>query len=168
MLRGSLNLHRKMAPVKHQPSRSPIRPLFATFGLALYGAMVALVTLTPQPVDQGFQRGITTLIAALHRRGVPEWFGYTELEFSMNIVMFVPLGFFVTLVLTARWQWLALILLPMMSAGIELTQLFFLSGRYATVPDVVANSLGGWIGVLCAVILRALVHARDRSLLRVM
>lgn len=153
--------------MKSSGTASAIRLLFAGFGLALYGAVVAVVTLTPNPVDQGMHRGIAVLLDALHRRGLPEWFGYTELEFSMNIVMFVPLGFFLTLVFAARWQWAALILLPLISVAIEGSQLLFLAGRYATVNDVIANSVGGWIGMIVAVVLRLIVHARDRALTRV-
>lgn len=147
-----------------RPASSPIRVAIASLGLVLYGAIVAAVTLTPQPIDQGMQGVIARLLAAMHRRGVPEWFGYNELEFSMNIVMFVPLGFFVALVFTNRMQWVTIFLLPLLSVAIELTQLCFLAGRYATIPDVVANSLGGWIGICVAGLLRSLVHVRDRHL----
>src|SRR5690554_6328779 len=89
----------KITAVSSHRSGSAIRPTLATVGLVMYGVIVGIVTLTPTPVDAGMRRGIATLIDALHRRGVPEWFGYNELEFSMNIFMFVPLGFFITLVL---------------------------------------------------------------------
>lgn len=155
-----------MTVVQHTSSGSLVRPTFATLGLVMYGALVAYVTLTPTPIDRGMQRGISVILAAIHRRGVPEWFGYAELEFSMNIVMFVPLGFFLTLLFARNVQWLAIFLLPAVSVAIELTQLWFLASRYATVPDVIANSVGGWIGMTVAVILRALVHARDRKVMQ--
>ncbi len=100
----------------------------------------------------------------MHSFGVPGWFGYTELEWTMNVVMFVPLGFCVTLALPAGRQWVAIVLLPLTSIAIETAQYFLLPARFATVEDVLANSLGGLIGFLVAVVLRALVHRRDATI----
>lgn len=130
-----------------------------------YGLIVLLATLWPTPLDQGYDTSIQKLLSVLHRNGFPQWFGYGKLEFSANIMMFVPLGFLTALILPARFWWLAMILCPALSVAIELTQSALLSARFATVSDVVANSVGAVVGILIAVVVRALVHQRDQKLI---
>ena len=122
-----------------------------------------MATLWPTPLDQGFESSINKLFVVLYRNGVPLWFGYNKLEFTANILMFIPLGFLVSLLLPTRIWWLALFMCPAMSVAIELTQALALSARFATVVDVVANSLGALVGILIAVMLRAVVHDRDQK-----
>ena len=122
-----------------------------------------MATLWPTPLDQGFESSINKLFVVLYRNGVPLWFGYNKLEFTANILMFIPLGFLVALLLPTRIWWLALFMCPAMSVAIELTQALALSARFATVVDVVANSLGALVGILIAVMLRAVVHDRDQK-----
>jgi glycopeptide antibiotics resistance protein len=105
------------------------------------------------------------LLDVLHRNGVPEWFGYTKLEFTANVLMFVPLGFLVSMLLPVRVWWLALIICPGLSVAIELTQAAALSARFATVSDVVSNSTGALIGALLAVVLRAAIYQRDEKII---
>jgi glycopeptide antibiotics resistance protein len=144
-----------------RPPKSRFRQGIAAAGLALYGAVVLLVTLSPTPLDRGYERSIDRVLAVLHNHGVPEWFGYSKLEFSANIVMFIPIGVLVTLLLPARAWWLAVLVCPSLSVAIELTQAVALDARVATVRDVVANSFGAFLGIIAAVALTALVHHRD-------
>lgn len=130
--------------------------------LGIYTAMVLTATMWPTPLDQGYASSIARLLALLHRNGIPEWFGYNKLEFSANVLMFIPLGFLLTLALSRRWAWMSIVLVPVFSGLIEYTQGEFLAQRFATVRDVIANSIGGYIGAVAAAALRALVHARDR------
>ena len=115
--------------------------------LIAYAIAVLTVTLWPTPVDQGFQPSISRFLGLLHRHGLPIWFGYNKLEFGANIAMFVPAGFLVAILLPSRRWWLALLMCPAISIGIELTQAIFLSARFATINDVIANSLGAAVGV---------------------
>lgn len=121
------------------------RARLAGIGLALIAGLVLWITLKPTTVDAGFDAEIRWLLAALHEIGVPAWFRYRQLEFTANAVMFVPLGFFTGMLLGRRWPW-GLAAMPLASACIEAAQFCFLPGRYATVSDIVANSLGGWVG----------------------
>lgn len=66
----------------------------AVAGLGLVVIAVLIITLWPTPVDQGYSGTIAGVLEALHQLGVPETFGYRALEFTANIVMFVPVGFF--------------------------------------------------------------------------
>ncbi len=133
--------------------------------LALSFAIVMLATMWPTPLDAGFAGSIDKLLGVLHRNGVPHWFGYNKLEFSANILMFVPLGFLLAMLLSARVWWLALLICPAISICIELTQAAALAARFATTTDVASNSTGALIGVIGAVIVRAMSHRRDQKLI---
>ena len=147
------------------PHKSRIREWSVVALLSTYVVIVLLVTMSPTPVDQGFSSAIDKVLAVLHRNGVPEWFGYNKLEFSANIAMFAPIGFLVALALPARVWWLALIVCPAFSGGIEYVQGAVLTERFSTLSDLIANSIGAVIGILFAVILRALVHHRDEIMI---
>ena len=137
-------------------------PMAERCGLVPYLGFVLAVRLSPTPVDQGESGTITHLLETLHKRGLPEWFGYSWLEFSANVAMFVPLGFLVALALSRRTLWLSFLLIPALSGAIEWTQGQFLVARFASAGDVAANTMGGYIGIVAALGLRALIHARDR------
>jgi glycopeptide antibiotics resistance protein len=145
------------------PPKSGARTLIASTGLLACVAVVLTATLWPTPLDQGYSESINRVLDVLHRNGVPEWFGYDKLEFFANIAMFVPLGFLLALLLPQRVWWLALIICPALSIGIEFTQAQLLTQRFATVADVIANSSGAVIGATFAVALRGVVHARDEA-----
>lgn len=133
---------------------------------AVYLAFVLTATMWPTPLDTDYGDAITRLLGVLHRHGVPEWFGYRKLEFTANAGMFVPLGFLMALLPPRRWWWLALLWIPALSISIELVQWTLLSERFGSGVDVVANTIGGYLGALAAVGLRSLVHARDRAVIR--
>lgn len=147
------------------PPKSRARSWLGGVMLAAYVVVVLFATMWPTPLDQGYGAAIEKLLAVLHRNGVPEWFGYNKLEFSANILMFVPLGFLVALLLPARAWWLALIICPALSIAIELTQAVALSARFGTITDVISNSIGALVGVFLAVLLRAAVYERDQKLI---
>ncbi len=142
-----------------------MRHLFAWTGLGLCLAVVLAATLSPTPIDQGYENAIERVLSILHRNGVPEWFGYRWLEFSANIAMFIPLAYFLSLVFPTRFLWVALAVVPTLSVVLETLQFFVLPARFATVNDVIANTLGGWVGVAAAAVTVAAVHARDRRVL---
>ena len=117
-------------------------------GFAITTVLVALITLTPQSGGSAHGAVAKALLDALHTIGVPASFGEVEWEFTANIIMFTPLGFFLALALPGARLWLGIIALPLISGLIEWSQLLFLPSRYPTVSDLVANSLGGWLGLL--------------------
>lgn len=147
------------------PPKSRARTSIGGVLLALYVVVVLLATLWPTPLDQGYSAAIQKVLDVVHRNGVPEWFGYNKLEFTANVAMFTPLGFLAALLLPARVWWLALLICPALSIGIELTQATFLAARFATATDVMANSVGAVIGILVAVALRSLVYERDQKVI---
>lgn len=147
------------------PPRSYARLWVSTALLVVYAAFVLLVTMWPTPQDLEFDSIASRVLRALHNVGVPEWFGYDKLEFTANIAMFVPLGFLLGLALARKAWWVAVFLLPAFSGGIEFMQGFALEERVSTVFDVLANTLGGYVGLLFAMIIRALIYARDRTMI---
>ena len=143
------------------PATNRARLQIATGILIAYAIAVLAVTLWPSPVDRGFEPTISRGLALLHRNGLPTWFGYNTLEFAANIAMFVPAGLLVALMLPSRRWWLALLIVPALSIAIELTQAVFLSSRFATVNDVVANSLGAVLGILLFLLVRITLPIRE-------
>lgn len=146
------------------PRRSRLRVTLALLGLAVCAGIVLAMTLSPTPLDAGYESAIDRFLGILHRNGVPEWFGYSKLEFTANVLMFVPLGFLVALALPRRAVWATVLLVPAFSGLIEASQSAFLSERFASILDVVANTAGGYGGALVALVLRAVVDSRDRRL----
>jgi len=154
-----------MAQQGSAPPRSRLRLWLGLIGLASTLLVVLLATLWPTPLDQGYEGAVNRFMSVLYRSGVPLWFGYNKLEFTANIIMFVPIGFLVSLLLPQRIWWLAIIICPAFSVGIEMTQATFLSARFATPLDVASNSIGALIGITVAMILRSLVYQRDQLII---
>ncbi|WP_309068604.1 VanZ family protein [Microbacterium sp.] len=148
-----------------RPPRSYARLWIATFLLLIYTAFVLLITMWPNPGQLEVGGISERVLRVLWRLGVPEWFDFAMLEFTANIAMFVPLGSLLGLALPRRGWWLALFLLPAFSGFIEVTQGTLLPERFSTVSDVVANTAGGYVGLLLATIMRALLHARDQRVI---
>ncbi|TFC59923.1 VanZ family protein [Cryobacterium sp. TMB1-7] len=147
------------------PPKSKARTSIGGVLLAAYVVVILFATMWPTPLDQGYGAAIEKVLDVVHRNGVPEWFGYNKLEFSANVVMFVPLGFLAALLLPARVWWLALLICPALSIGIELTQATFLAARFAAATDVISNSIGAVLGILIAVVLRSVVYERDQKVI---
>lgn len=143
-----------------------MRLLIGATGLALCLAVVLAATLSSTPVDRGYETAILRLLDVLHRNGVPGWFGYRWVEFTANIVMFVPVGFFLSLVLPTRLLWIALPIVPALSSVLEFLQFLLLPARFATVSDVLANTIGGSLGVAGAALTVVAVHIRDRRVIQ--
>lgn len=148
-----------------RPSTSAVRVTFAATLLLAYAVIVLVMTMWPTPITKGREAAVDKVITVVHRSDMFEWFGYSAFEFLANVALFIPLGFLVGLAFARRFIWVGLLLLPAFSAGIEVTQRLLISDRYGTMQDIVANSIGGWIGLLLAFLLRAVVHARDKKVI---
>jgi len=85
-----------------------------------------------------------------------------RLEALANVALFVPLGLLLPLATRAR-PWSAVPTGAALSTLIELTQLAFLPHRFATVQDVVLNTLGAALGAGVVLVARARRRRRDRS-----
>ncbi len=85
-------------------------------------------------------------------------FGPGWVEFTANVVMFLPLGFL--LVSYLRRPWLGFLGALALSIAAELVQ-HVIPGRVASVRDVLANALGAAVGALLAWL--TVIAARSRS-----
>ena len=112
-------------------------------GLAVYALVVGLVLLLPVSYS-----GIVNAIGDRLRDDLgATWFGYGWIEFGANILMFVPLGFLLTLLF--RHPWYGVVLALVLSAAAELAQIVIPS-RQPTVRDILANTLGAALGAALA------------------
>lgn len=122
--------------------------------LGLYTGFVLFVTLIPDLGALGVSTTADSLLATANGSGA--WLSFASLEVAANIAMFVPLGLLLGFTVTRHSVWPAIGLLPAFSAAIETTQVLLLPNRIADIGDVVANGTGGWIGLLVAVMCRAI------------
>lgn len=117
--------------------------------LAVYALGVAAVALWPVPVDRGMGPFLTRVMDA-----VP-WLTYGGIEFTANIVFFVPFGALLALAQPARpgRAAVALLVSALVSAAIEGVQLL-LPERTASLADIMANVAGAGLGILLAAAIR--------------
>lgn len=132
----------------------------------MYLVVVLLVTLWPTTVDSGMAPYIDRLLAKLWSKGIPTFVDYGFIEFSANIVFFVPVGFLLGLLFSYRFWWLAIVGGGLLSVAVETAQGLFLPGRVSSPADVVANTTGAIIGCLVAVAMRMLILHRDTLVIR--
>lgn len=146
-----------------RPSRA--RPIAAVL-LLLYAAAVLVVVMWPSPVDEKARGMLARILKGLHDRHLLEFLGYPQVEFLSNIALFIPLGVLLGLLLGRRIWGLAVLVCFAGSVAIELTQYVFLPARFATVDDVIANTLGALAGALVAGALLARWRRRREQRLR--
>jgi VanZ family protein len=108
--------------------------------LTLYGISLAMIALWPVPVDSGaggFLRRVSRVLPLLT---------YPRIEFSANILLFVPLG--VLLMLILRRRYLILPIAIVVTVAIECSQALLLDKRTPSVLDILANTAGACLGML--------------------
>lgn len=128
-------------------SRTATRAL-ARVVLTLYGIALAMIALWPVPVDSGASgllRRVTDLVPALT---------YARIEFSANIVLFVPLG--VLLMLILRGRYLTLPIAFVVTVAIECSQALLLDKRTPSVLDIIANIAGACVGMLIVAVVESM------------
>ncbi|MBD3943933.1 VanZ family protein [Microbacterium sp. NEAU-LLC] len=147
------------------PQRAKYARLFLTRSwvtislLVAYLLVVLAVTLTPSLDTYHVNEVGYRVVDAGRSAGLSMSFGINRLSLIMNVLMFIPLGVLWGLVFERpRWIWIAVAGFPVFSALIECIQGAFLPGRMADAGDIVANSVGGWIGLAIAVVVRNAVQ----------
>lgn len=110
--------------------------------LVLGGYIVALgaIAFWPTPVDAG----VSPLLEALSRR-LPA-LSYHRVEFAANIALFVPFGVLLPMILRSRELVLPIAIVA--TVAIECGQAAFLTERFPSVLDIVANATGACVGML--------------------
>lgn len=114
--------------------------------LTVYIAVLAIVGFWPTPVDKPLHGFLEAALKYLHSHGVPGWFNYHLIEASANVAMFIPFGILIAMALPAKAWWQLASLGLMTSTCMELGQLLFIAARFASLTDVVTNTLGTVIG----------------------
>lgn len=116
--------------------------------LVPYAIALALVVWLPAE-QAGKVTGIVGRIARslAYRFDVPFLYTYTVLEFLANIALFVPFGLLLALGWSRLKTWHLAVLGLVTSGVIEFVQLF-LSTRFSTVSDLIANTAGAVVGCL--------------------
>lgn len=132
---------------------------------AVYVVFVLAVTLYPSTVDKGLDPYLEKVLNRLHTHGVPAFVNYNFIEFTANIFFFLPLGFFGSLMFTRRFWWVSAVLGFVLSCSVEAAQALFLSGRVASLRDVLANTTGAVVGALLAGLVRLVIMHRDSLLI---
>ncbi|MET0781848.1 MAG: VanZ family protein [Microbacterium sp.] len=108
--------------------------------LTLYGISLAVIALWPVPVDRGaagFLQRVGRVLPALT---------YPRIEFTANILLFVPLG--VLLMLILRRRYLILPIAIVVTVAIECSQALLLDKRTPSVLDIIANTAGACVGMM--------------------
>ena len=82
---------------------------------------------------------------------------------TANIALLIPLGYLLGSLLPRPQLWIAYVALPVASTIIELIQWFAMPGRVGSVNDIVANSLGAWIGLTITVVIHGKNAERETS-----
>jgi len=126
-----------------------------------YLALVAYVTLGPQPLDSQQSAWLKRIIAELAQHHQTRWLTYSRVEFIANILMFIPIGVFFVLLLGRDWWIPAIVAGVAMTCTIEFVQLF-LPTRVPDIRDLVSNSFGSFIGVVAAMIITTPAAMREK------
>jgi VanZ family protein len=106
----------------------------------LFAACVALLPVSYADIVHGIARALSAVPGM-------DSIGSGWIEFAANIVLFVPLGFLLTLLF--RNPWVGAIIGLVISAGFEIAQIL-VPDRQPTVRDVISNTLGAALGALIA------------------
>jgi VanZ family protein len=125
----------------------------------LYGVMIVYASLEP------FSGWMAPLPGAPFFLFAPWPTRYTRFDIAINVIAYVPFGFFVALTgrhtpNTARLA-IATVMAALLSATMETTQMFIPS-RDASTIDLVSNAAGGAIGAVAAVVLNSTPGLRAR------
>lgn len=134
---------------------------FLTFATLAYLGLVAWITLSPQsgsPTGNPLYR----LAEFFGRHSATHWITFNVLEFTANILMFMPLGLFLVLLFGRRQWWIAILAGVVLTITIEYTQTF-LPTRVPDIRDIIANSLGATLGTLFALVVTARRARRRRA-----
>ncbi|MEV7608166.1 VanZ family protein [Microbacterium sp. NPDC089320] len=142
------------------PPRRHTRGIAVALAIPFFGGL-ALLTLTPQRIEQVMPNLLDLVLSTSHRLGW-ESLDFTRLEIIANVLVFVPIGILAFILVPRRLWPLAIALGPALSLMIEVAQRLALPNRTATVSDVIANSSGAVIGVALAII-GTLLFAPRRS-----
>jgi glycopeptide antibiotics resistance protein len=141
-----------MRPNRPARTTHPLKNLYRVL-LVAYVAVVALIVFWPTPVDRPVAGRVNEAVQSAQQAGATA-VTYSSVEIAANVAMFVPLGALLVLSFSRMPWWIAALLCAALSSLIELSQLVFISERFATMVDVAANTAGATLGALAAALFR--------------
>ena len=122
-----------------------------------YIALIGWITLSTADNGSAVRASSTWIIRMLER--LPVGLNGAQWEFLLNVAMFAPLGLLLVLTFGARFFWVAALGGIALSLSLEGLQQFIPS-RVPDVRDLVANGLGGIIGMFLGIAVLAMVPRR--------
>lgn len=126
--------------------RHPFHVLVAV----VYAVVLLFIGFWPSPVDEDVDVLRSWPVQALVRLGLTPLDGYGIVEFAANVALFAPFGWVgMTLVRRATW-WGVTACGCLVSVSLEVGQQVLRPDRFATTSDVVANTVGAFVGSLLA------------------
>jgi hypothetical protein len=126
-------------------------------------AGLAWLTLAPQRLEQRHPGFVHDALQRLGEIFGTAWGHLGPADVLANTVVFVPIGILAYLIIPRRAWFAALLVGPVMSTAIELSQRFFLPERDPSLHDVAAATIGATIGVGLAALCTFLTAARVPS-----
>lgn len=131
--------------LEEPPATATRRPRWVYLLLIAYVVALALIAFWPVPVDSG----AVGLLDRIESRF--PWVTYGRIEFSANVLLFVPLGWLLSILLP-RSRYLVLPIGLLTTITIETVQASLLPRRTYDVSDLIANTAGVCIGLILAAI----------------
>lgn len=123
--------------------------------------VVGLIVLTPGPPAAAAQQSLGVAVSQGHADGsVPAAVTTGRIEWAANVVMFVPVAFFLAGAVRPSRRLLAIPVGMLLSAAIEFAQFHWLPNRVASWYDVLANSTGAAVGVAVLVLVTRIGRRR--------
>lgn len=139
------------------------KPVFYTIGLELLlvGWFVAFIYITqvlPFGNDMGERINLHPFRPVYLAVKYGAVNGGMAIQFLLNILMFLPLGFLIPIIFKHHQTnfWGILSISFILSSMTELTQ--FLTGRSVDIDDLIANSIGGLLGFALFIFLQGVLH----------
>jgi glycopeptide antibiotics resistance protein len=139
-------------------TRMPWLRIVCTAVLAL---VIGLIGFWPNPGDLGQESGLAQWLRSLHEHVGLNWVTLPRVEFTANIIMFLPVG-------AVAWWWKASVVRDTLigfacTVFIEVMQAVAVPGRVSDFRDIVANTLGALIGASICAVAEHSVRRRVRS-----
>lgn len=84
-----------------------------------------------------------------------------------NVLLFVPMGIYLTILNTRSRVWKHMLFLVLFSAAVEVIQFIFKVG-VTDIDDLLLNSIGGFLGICCGWLLRKFFGAKARFVVEIL
>lgn len=140
-------------------------PVLRIVTTAVLAVTIGLIVFWPNPGDVAEGSGLSAWLRDFHAAGGPAWITLPRIEFTANIIMFLPVG-------AVAWWWKASVVRDTLigfacTVFIEVVQALVVPGRVSDFRDIVANTAGALIGAaLCALAETWIRHGIRRRISR--